>query len=417
MDRELSKSEVSKRQSKQMFRYIFFALLVVIALLLLRWIITPKLDADRIVVSIAERGRIEDALSATGVVVPEFEQVITSPIQSRIEAIFFEAGEQVERGSQILQMNKESITLSLESQKEQLELLENRKLQLDLQLQRNRNELQSQYDIYTLKIDLNESKLNLRERLHKIGAETKDMLDQARLNLKIAKRERELLGSQMENDAQRLQADLKEVDLQVGIQRKAILELERQLTRSEIRADRDGVITWVKDDIGATVLPGDVVARVADLRTYKVEARISDIHVTRLKIGGLVRVRANDHDLPGHISSIIPTVENGVVSFLVDLEDNANANLRSNLRVDVFVITSFKDDVVRAENGPYVNGAGPQDVFILKGNIAYRKQVVVGTTNLDYVEFISGVSPGDHLIITDMEDYIHLDQIEIDLKF
>ena len=417
MDRELSKSEVSKRQSKQIFRYVFFALLVVIALLLLRWIITPKLDADRIVVSIAERGRIEDALSATGVVVPEFEQVITSPIQSRIEAIFFEAGEQVERGSQILQMNKESITLSLESQKEQLELLENRKLQLDLQLQRNRNELQAKYDIYTLKIDLNESKLNLRERLHKIGAETKDMLDQARLNLKIAKRERELLGSQMENDAQRLQADLKEVDLQVGIQRKAILELERQLTRSEIRADRDGVITWVKDDIGATVLPGDVVARVADLRTYKVEARISDIHVTRLKIGGLVRVRANDHDLPGHISSIIPTVENGVVSFLVDLEDNANANLRSNLRVDVFVITSFKDDVVRAENGPYVNGAGPQDVFILKGNIAYRKQVVVGTTNLDYVEFISGVSPGDHLIITDMEDYIHLDQIEIDLKF
>ena len=414
MDRELSKSEVSKRQSKQIFRYVFFALLVVIALLLLRWIITPKLDADRIVVSIAERGRIEDALSATGVVVPEFEQVITSPIQSRIEAIFFEAGEQVERGSQILQMNKESITLSLESQKEQLELLENRKLQLDLQLQRNRNELQSQYDIYTLKIDLNESKLNLRERLHKIGAETKDMLDQARLNLKIAKRERELLGSQMENDAQRLQADLKEVDLQVGIQRKAILELERQLTRSEIRADRDGVITWVKDDIGATVLPGDVVARVADLRTYKVEARISDIHVTRLKIGGLVRVRGNNHDLPGHISSIIPTVENGVVSFLIDLEDNANINLRSNLRVDVFVITSFKDDVVRAENGPYVNGSGPQDIFILKGKVATRHQVVVGSTNLDHVEFISGVSPGDHLIITDMEDYIHLDQIEID---
>ena len=413
MDRELKKSEVTKRQSKQIFRYIFFVLFVVIALLLFRWIITPKLDADRIVVSVAERGRIEDALSATGVVVPEFEQVITSPIQSRIEAIFFEAGEQVQRGSQILQMNKESITLSLESQKEQLELLKNRKLQLDLQLQRNRNELQAKYDIYTLKIDLNESKLNLRERLHKIGAETKDMLDQARLNLKIAKRERELLGSQMENDAQRLQADLKEVDLQVGIQRKAILELERQLTRSEIRADRDGVITWVKDDIGATVLPGDVVARVADLRTYKVEARISDIHVTRLKIGGLVRVRGNNHDLPGHISSIIPTVDNGVVSFLIDLEDNANVNLRSNLRVDVFVITSFKDDVVRAKNGPYVNGSGPQDIFILKGKVAIRHQVVIGSTNLDYVEFISGVSPGDRLVITDMEDYIHLDQIEI----
>ncbi|MBT4033974.1 MAG: HlyD family efflux transporter periplasmic adaptor subunit [Candidatus Marinimicrobia bacterium] len=414
MDRDLSKSEVNKRQSKVLFKYVLIGLLLVAVLLLLRWIITPKLDADRIVVSMAEKGRIEDALSATGIVIPEFEQVITSPIQSRIEAIYFEAGAQVSKGSQIVLMNKESITLRLESQKEQLELLENRKLQLDLQLQKNRNELQARYDIYTLKIDLNESKLNLRERLHKIGAETKDMLDQARLNLKIAKRERELLGSQMENDERRLQADLKEVDLQVAIQRKAILELERQLERSEIRADRDGVITWVKDDIGATVLPGAVVARVADLRTYKVEARISDIHVTRLKIGGPIKVRANDHDLPGNISSIIPTVENGVVSFLIDLEDNADINLRSNLRVDVFVITSFKDDVIRAENGPYINGSGPQNIFIMKDNVAHRKRVVVGATNLDHVEFISGVSAGDRLIITDMEDYIHLDQIEID---
>jgi len=50
----------------------------------------------------------------------------------------------------------------------------------------------------------------------------------------------------------------------------------------------------------------------------------------------------------------------------------------------------------------------------MKDNVAHRKRVVVGATNLDHVEFISGVSAGDRLIITDMEDYIHLDQIEID---
>ena len=413
MDRELTKDEVGRLRSGKLLRYSLAGMAVILAIILLRLIITPNLAADRISTTTAERGRMEDALSAIGVVVPEFEQVITSPIQSRVEDVYFEAGARVVSGSQILMLNTETLHLQLESQREELELLKNRKIQLDLQLQKSRNELQAQYDIYTLKIDLNESKLNMRERLHTLGAETKDVLDQARLELQIAKRERELLGSQMANDELRLLADLKEVDLQIEIQKRAIQELERQRQRAEIRADRDGVITWVMDDIGSTVLPGAVVARVADLRTYKVEARISDIHVTRLKIGGLVKVRANKQDLPGRISSIIPTVENGIVSFLIDLDDNADMNLRSNLRVDVFVITSFKEDVVRAENGPYVNGSGPQDVFVVEDNMAYRRRVMVGATNLDHVEFISGIEPGEQVILNDMQDYLHLAQIKI----
>lgn len=416
MDRELSQTEVNQQRSKRWIRYIVVGVFIVAALLTLRWIITPDLDSDRIATAVAELGKVEDALSASGVVEPEFEQVITSPIQSRIEAVFFEAGEHVTTGSQLVRLNKESITLRQESQQEELELLENKKLQLELQLQKSRNELQSQFDIYTLKIDLFISKLKLREKLHTMGAESKDILDQARLELQIAKRERELLSSQMENDEKRLQADLREVDLQIAIQKKSILEVARQMERSEIRAEGDGVVTWVKDDIGATVLVGDVVARVADLRSYKVEAHISDIHVTRLKIGSPVRVRANKEDLMGTISSIIPTVQNGIVSFLIDLEDKTNTNLRSNLRVDVFVITSFRENVVRAKNGPYVNGSGVQDIFILKDNVAHRRRVKVGATNLDHVEFIDGVSVGEQVITSDMEDFIHLDQIEINSK-
>ncbi|MBC8374720.1 MAG: HlyD family efflux transporter periplasmic adaptor subunit [FCB group bacterium] len=416
MDRELSQTEVNQQRSKRWIRYIIVGVFIGTALLALRWIITPDLDSDRIAIAVTELGKVEDALSASGVVEPEFEQVITSPIQSRIEAVFFEAGEHVTTGSQLVRMNKESITLRQESQQEQLELLENKKLQLELQLQKSRNELQSQFDIYTLKIDLFSSKLKLREKLHTLGAESKDILDQARLELLIARRERELLSSQMENDEKRLQADLREVDLQIAIQKKSILEVARQMERSEIRAVGDGVVTWVKDDIGATVLVGDVVARVADLRSYKVEAHISDIHVTRLKIGSPVRIRANKEDLMGTISSIIPTVQNGIVSFLIDLEDKTNTNLRSNLRVDVFVITSFRENVVRAKNGPYVNGSGVQDIFILKGNVAHRRQVKVGATNLDHVEFIDGVSVGEQVITSDMEDFIHLDEIEIKTK-
>jgi len=45
-----------------------------------------------------------------------------------------------------------------------------------------------------------------------------------------------------------------------------------------MHADRDGVVTSIVEDAGAMIHKGDVVARIADLSSYRVDATISDIH-------------------------------------------------------------------------------------------------------------------------------------------
>ena len=140
---------------------------------------------------------------------------------------------------------------------------------------------------------------------------------------------------------------------------------------------------------------------------------ISDIHANRFRVGTLARVRVNDRDLDGIITGIQPTIKSGVISFFVELADKSDSVLRSNLRVDVFVITSYKDNIVRVQNGPFINGPGEQMIFVVEGNQAVRNTVQIGASNLDFVEIENEINVGDKIIISDMNKYKHMSTVTI----
>ena len=83
------------------------------------------------------------------------------------------------------------------------------------------------------------------------------------------------------------------------------------------------------------------------------------------------------------------------------------------MRVDVFVITSSKNDIIRVKNGPYINGSGRQEIFVVDGDNAYLRMVVIGETNFDWVEVEKGLEPGEEVIITNMEDHVHQTKVKI----
>lgn len=413
MDRKLSAGFKRKQKVKKYTALIISFVVVVIALIGFRSLLKSSINRSMIRTSVAEIGAIEATITASGVVIPEYEQLITSPIQSKIEQIFYKAGEKAHAGESILQLNKEFIQMAYEKLQDELELKINRKAQLNLKLERSQIDLQAAYDIKKLQTDAIVSQYEQEKHLYEIGAGTKANLDQASLKLDVSRRELVQLHNQIENQQKSLEADLRELDLQISIQQKNITELRRQMELADAKADCDGVITWVNDNIGATVNEGDIVARIADLNSFKVEASISGFHAAKLQIGAPVNVRIGDMDLRGEIANIRPTIQNGIITFIIKLNDKTNELLRSNLRVDVSVITSFKDNVIRVANGPFVNGSGPQDIFIVEGNRAVRRRVAIGATNFDYVEIENNIKAGDEIIISNMNDYIHRKEVII----
>ena len=86
-----------------------------------------------------------------------------------------------------------------------------------------------------------------------------------------------------------------------------------------------------------------------------------------------VIVRLNDDDaLEGRISAIHPKIENGVMTFTVTLVDKSNHLLRSNQRVDVLVVLQRKARALRLKKGPFAEGDGYRQAFVVRGDRAVK---------------------------------------------
>jgi HlyD family secretion protein len=203
------------------------------------------------------------------------------------------------------------------------------------------------------------------------------------------------------------------MELNIRIQQRLLDELQQKVNRSRISAGRRGVITWMKDQIGSHVEPGEMLVKVADLTSYKVEGTISDIYASRIYQGQEALIRTGNRELKGQIISIQPAVKNGFVSFTVSLEDKSNPLLRPHMQVDLFPVTASKKNVVLLPNEAAFTGAANQFLFVIKNGKAFRKEVTTGLTNYEFVEIVSGIEPGDEVIVSNMKEYERRKSIRI----
>ena len=165
---------------------IFYILggFVIFALVILgfRSLLKPTVKSSRILTDIVVLGSVEDAITASGIVIPENEQVITSPIESRIDSIYFQPGERIKAGQSVLELNDESIQIQYQKLTDQYNLKKNREILTRLELEQTIMDLEAQLDIKNLRIKYFQSKLEMEKQLLDIGSSTKDAYELAELN-------------------------------------------------------------------------------------------------------------------------------------------------------------------------------------------------------------------------------------------
>ena len=83
------------------------------------------------------------------------------------------------------------------------------------------------------------------------------------------------------------------------------------------------------------------------------------------------------------------------------------------MKTDVYVMNAVKDDVMRIANGSYYVGKGEYDLFVTNGNQLIKRKVQLGDSNFEYVEVLSGLKPGDRVVVSDMSPYKSKSKLKI----
>ena len=376
-------------------------------------LLKPSLRHARIRTARVDFGPVEATVSASGIVVPEFEQVISSPINARVTRILKRAGDEVRSGEPILELDISESLLAADKVDQQIALKQNQQAKIKLDLENTLIDLQSKWDIKNLEYKSTKASAARSRALEKQGLLSEEKLREAELQEEKTAFELKQIEQAQRNAQQSTKTQLEGLALEMQTLAKERVEAKRQLDLATTKSDRNGVLTWVVPEEGATLQKGAVIARIADLNSFRVDATFSDIHANRIRAGLPASIKINDDYLPGTITNILPTIKDGIITATISLKEKASALLKSNLRVDVLIITDKKEKSLRIRKGPAINAEGVRDLFVVRGDTAVKVPVTIGIASFDNYEVIDGLIEGDEVIISDMTDYQHLKEVTL----
>ena len=414
MDREIPKEVRDKERKKKFIKYGALGVAAVVCIAVLISFMRSSVNRKDLVFSEVDNGTIEVSVSASGKVVPAFEEIINSPINTRIVEVYRKGGDSVDVGTPILKLDLQSTETEY---KKLLDEEQMKRYQLE-QLKVNNNtylsDLSMQVKISAMKLNRMEVELRNERYLDSLGSGTTDKVRQAELNFNTGKLELEQLRQQYANESKVKEADLKVKELEFNIFSKSLAEMKRTLDDAQIRSPRKAILTYINNQVGAQVAEGSQVAIISDLSHFKVEGEIADTYGDRVAAGGRAIVKIGNEKLEGTVSSVTPLSKNGVISFIVQLNEDNNKRLRSGLKTDVYVMNAVKEGVLRLANASYYVGRGEYELFVQdsKDEIVKRK-VQLGDSNFEYVEVVSGLKPGDKVVVSDMSSYKNKNKLKL----
>lgn len=413
MDTLIAEDVLAKKKKKKYLIAGIILLAIIAGIWWVRFYFKPALTQADITTARVELGIIENTINATGEVLPEFEEVLTSPINASIKNVLLDAGNKVTRGQSILTLDKSVSQTDYDKLQFQMESKQNEISKLKLDLEKSFFDIKSNNSIKQLRISNLTDAVSSAKRLLKAGGGTKEDVERAELELKVAELEKLQLENEIKSKQQTMKIEIREAEIALAIQRNDLDALKRRLDLADLIATRPGVITWVNKNIGSAVHEGDALVRIADLSGFKVAGSMSDNLLDKIHNNMTAIIRVGDTQLRGSIVNISPAVNDAIVSFDIQLNQKDSKVLRPNQKVDVFLVTATRNGVLRVANGPAFNGTNQQEVFVLKNGIAERRSVKTGLSNFDYVEVLSGLKVGDEIITSDMGDYKNVKTVTI----
>lgn len=342
MDRKISEQTIKQRTRKRIVKIAIALVVVIVVFTLLTNLLRPSIALKDVIVSTVSRGALSVSVSASGKVLPIYEEVITSPISSKIVAVLKKAGDSLSAGDAIVELDLESLDADMERQRDELELKRLKLEQFKITTQSTLDDVAMQIKVDGMKLKRMEVLLRNEKYLDSIGASTSDKVKQTELEHEVQVMQYEQLRQKFINQKANAAVDVKSMELDYKVAVKNSRLMSKTMREAAVFSPRTATLTWVNDQVGTSVSVGAQLAIVSDLKNYKIEGELSDSYSDKISPGSRVEFKIGGDLLTGVIGNIAPSVANGLLKFSVAIDKSDYPKLRSGLRVDLYVINSIK---------------------------------------------------------------------------
>lgn len=400
MDREIPKQKLKQRQRRRFLLGGAIAALAAGAVIAMGSLTEESVNIADIRLSAADRGDIDAAVNGNGTIVAAFEEVIVSPVNSRILEVYHHSGDIVEEGTPLLKLDLGEASTREASERDELAMMRLDHQRLQASHRTRLSDLRMQIKVAEMKLRRQEVEVANERHLDSIGSGTTDRVREAEFALRTQRLELEQLREQLANEQRMLQAEDDAKLLEISIKENNLAQTSRILADAEIRSPRRATVTSISDRLGTTVSQGQQVAVIADLGHYRVDATITESSAQEVRAGSRAHIVFGRNHTEGFVSSVAPTAVNGMIEVKVTLDNDSLSSLRPGIKTDIKISNGVKEGVVRIPNLPFYTGPNNYTLYVRPKGASYleRRSVKLGSAGYDYIEVVSGILPGDEIV-------------------
>ena len=375
------------------------------------------------------QGPISVNISATGVVEPNFKVEVKSKASGEVLSFPMLEGDKIKKGTLLLQLDKSDEKRNVDKAQADLSsaTAKLRKAETALTLQKTKYETDlktSQSEVQSAITNLKDSEDKFKRQidLFKQKVVSQESLDSAQTLYKVNQQNLIQAESQFQaakdsiHDITMKENEVELVNTEVIRARIALEEVEERLEETEIFAPITGVIIEKLIEEGQIIASGisnnggTALATLADMSRLFIIADIDETDIGSIKIGHKVTITADafsDRKFKGLVKRIAPQglVENSITIFKVKIEvlGKGRKILKPMMSANIDIVTEHVENTVFTSRAGIRDGEQGKFAMVLKEDKPEKIAVQTGIRNPIHVQIVSGLIPGDQVILGDWE--------------
>ncbi len=325
-------------------------------------------------------------LEASGYIVTRKNATLSATVTARVLNINVDEGDLVQKGDKIAILDGSLVSKDITLSESRLNVALSKTFEIHSQLTEANN------------------KFNRFTKLSHNDYVSKDLLDQSKQRVGTLKA---MLGTAYNN---------------VQVEKDNINRLHRHLEEYSINAPFSGVVISKDAQVGEIVSPissGEFtrtgICTIVDMDSREIEVNVNEAYINRVQKNQKVIARLDayqDWQVSGQVINIIPTADRQKATVKVRISID---ELDPKILPDMGVKVKFYAQEENKEDSEYENAivipkvAVSKDnqatyVWLITDNIALKREITLGKRVGNLFEVIEGLSPGDRIAISDIEN-------------
>jgi len=376
----------------------------------------PRVDRAGLWIDTVQRGPMLRQVRGPGTLEPVEVRWISAPVEGRVERIPALPGVEVTPQTVLVELSNPELEQQAFEAASDL-----RASEADVE------DLRAQLESQVLAQQAAATAVDSQAREARLQVEANEALSKdgliPPLTLQLSRLKADQLEKQSAIEQQRVEKSRSSAAAQMAAQGARVQQFrdlyalrQRQVSSLAVRAAIGGVLQELPVEVGQRVTPGTTLARVARPERLKAELRIPETQAKDVALGQVAQIDTRNGVVPGRVIRIDPGAQDGTVRVDVALNGALPPGARPQLSVDGTIEIERLADVVYVGRPTHGQPHSTIELFKLvkDGKEAVRVQVKLGRSSVSTVEILSGLVPGDQVILSDVPAADGQDRLRLD---